>query len=113
MIGDISDTLILVLVAILLLSGQKDVADTVRNLGKTIEEFRRKQNEFKTELLRELNETNEIPKSIAREISLEDYYNRYLKKPTQASNEKIRELEEQIAKLRLELERMKKGDGKN
>ena len=112
MMGNISDTLVLVLIAILLLSGQKDVAGTLRNLGKTIEEFKKRQNEFKSELLRELNETNEIPKSIAREISSEDYYNRYLK-PTQSSNEKIRELEEQIAKLRLELERMKKGDGKN
>jgi len=45
------------------LSGQKDVADTVRNLGKTIEEFKKRQNEFKSELLRELNETNEIPKA--------------------------------------------------
>jgi hypothetical protein len=37
MMGNISDTLVLVLIAILLLSGQKDVAGTVRNLGKTIE----------------------------------------------------------------------------
>ena len=112
MMGNISDTLILVIIAILLLAGEKDVVSTARNIGKTIEEFRRRQNEFKNELLRELDETTDVHRSIVKDMTYDDNYE-YVRSPPQTSNEKIKELEEQINKLKSEVERLKKGNGKN
>lgn len=110
MIGNISDTAIIILVAILLLAGQKDVAGTVRNLGKTLEEIRRRQNEFKNEIMRELSETGEVTNSIKKDLSDEPIIRPYYQ-PTQ--DYKIKQLEEEIKRLQSELERLKSSDRKN
>jgi uncharacterized small protein (DUF1192 family) len=45
-------------------------------------------------------------------MTYDDNYE-YVRSPPHTSNEKIKELEEQINKLKSEVERLKKGDGKN
>lgn len=101
--GNLSDTLLLVIVAILLLAGKKDITGTARNIGKTLEEFKRKQNEFKNELLTELNETGEVHKSIVKEITYDDYHYNYVKQTP--SDEKMKRLEDEINRLKAEIER--------
>lgn len=112
MVGDFFQTLILIMIAILLLAGEKDVASVARNIGKAIEELKRRQSEIKNELMRELNEVDEVNRSVVREMTYDDSY-KYVRPSSQASSERIKELEEQINKLKLEIERLKKGDGKN
>ena len=110
MLGNISDTAIIILVAILLLAGQKDIAGTIRNLGKTFEEIKRRQEEFRQELTRELSEAGEITGSIKKDLSDEPIIRPYYQ---QSQDYKIKQLEDEIRRLQSELERLKKGDGKN
>ncbi|ABP94969.1 MULTISPECIES: twin-arginine translocase TatA/TatE family subunit [Metallosphaera] len=119
MIGSISDLLIMVVVAILLLGGEKDLSGTVKNLGRTLSELRKRQNDFKNELMRELSESGDITQEAKRSLSFNSDVTpavRPLPRATQSTvpdDPRIRQLEEQIKRLQAELERLKKGDGKN
>ncbi|BCS92960.1 twin-arginine translocase TatA/TatE family subunit [Metallosphaera javensis (ex Sakai et al. 2022)] len=116
MIGSLSDLLIMVIVAILLLGGEKDLSGTVKNLGRTLSELRKRQNDFKNELMRELSESGDITQEAKRSLSFNTDVPavRPVSRVTQAPEDpRIRQLEDQIRKLQAELERLKKGDGKN
>ncbi|BDC17282.1 twin-arginine translocase TatA/TatE family subunit [Acidianus sp. HS-5] len=110
MLGNISDAAIIILVAILLLAGQKDVGGTIRNLGKTLEEMKKKQEDFRQEFMRELNETGEVSNSIKKDLSDAPIIKPYHQ---QTNDHKIEQLEDEIKRLQSELERLKNSDRKN
>ncbi|EZQ02063.1 MULTISPECIES: twin-arginine translocase TatA/TatE family subunit [Acidianus] len=127
MLGNLSDIFILVVVALLLMGGQKDISGTVRNIGKTLNEFKRRQAEFRNELERELSPVDEMAKDMRKDIysissetkrDLSDTpsypsYPRLVRPASSINNEaRIKELERQISDLQKELERLK-NDGKN
>ncbi|QKR00574.1 twin-arginine translocase TatA/TatE family subunit [Metallosphaera tengchongensis] len=117
MIGSLSDALIMVIVAILLLGGEKNLSGTVRNLGKTLSELRKRQDEFKRELMKELSETGDITQEVRNDLSFNSNSGPMVRPlynlPKTSEEEKIKQLEEQIRRMQAELERLKKGDGKN
>ncbi|MEL9970279.1 MAG: twin-arginine translocase TatA/TatE family subunit [Metallosphaera sp.] len=117
MIGSLSDALIMVIVAILLLGGEKNLSGTVRNLGRTLSELRKKQNEFKNEIMRELSEGGDITQETRSALSFDsevpEVRPAIRPRPTQTEDPRIKQLEDQIKKLQAEVERLKKGDGKN
>ncbi|WP_162569067.1 Sec-independent protein translocase subunit TatA/TatB [Acidianus sulfidivorans] len=111
MIGNISDIIVVLIVGVLLLGGEKNVPQVMRNLGKAYEEFRKRQSEFTSELSRELKSIDEIRndgnQELVKPISYRNYYqNTY-------NNNKINELENEIKRLQAELERLKKDGNKN
>ncbi|AKA73778.1 twin-arginine translocase TatA/TatE family subunit [Saccharolobus solfataricus] len=105
MINNLSDFLVVVVVFILLMAGDKNAGNTAKSIGRFLGELRKRQNEFKTELMRELNSvdnTNSVPPSSSNF--------KYVKVTNQ---DRVRELEAQIKRLQEELERLKASDGKN
>jgi len=69
MISNLEDTLVILLVALLLFGGDKKAVESVKNLGKMWGEFRRRQEELKRELIRELNEASEPMRQVGSEVS--------------------------------------------
>lgn len=102
MLGSLSDTLIIIVVAILLLGGEKDISGTVRNIGKYWNELRRSENDFKKEITKELDQ---MDLGIDMNTDSRPY--------RQTSDTRVRELERQVRELQEELERMKKQNGTN
>jgi sec-independent protein translocase protein TatA len=119
MISSLEDTLILLLVALLLFGGDKKALESVKSLGKMWGELKKRQEELKQELIRELNETSEPFNQVKREILYDPPptvrpYQRTTGINSPLNNEeRIRKLEEEIRRLQAELERLKKNDGKN
>ncbi|MCL4344410.1 MAG: translocase [Nitrososphaerota archaeon] len=95
MLGSLSDTLIIIVVAILLLGGEKDISGTVKNIGKYWNQIRNSENDFRKEITRELSDMD---------MNMND-------PPRQASDIRVRQLERQVRELQDELERMKKKNG--
>ncbi|MBP1358311.1 MAG: translocase [Sulfolobus sp.] len=119
MIGSLSDFLILVIVAILLLGGsnEADIKNTIKNFSRVLTEFKQRRAELETELRRELGQVtgplNEVSLSINSEIHRQPYstVNYY-----DGKDDRIRELEERIKLLEQELQRMrgsKDGNGQS
>ncbi len=105
MLGSLSDTLIIIIVAVLLLAGEKDLSGTIRNIGKYWNQLRRSESDFKNEITRELN-------GMDLDINMDDTVSS--SKPfRQANDTRVRELERQVRELQEELERMKKENGKD
>ncbi|AAK40804.1 Hypothetical protein SSO0483 [Saccharolobus solfataricus P2] len=105
MISNLSDFLVVVVVFILLMAGDKNAGNTTKSIGRFLGEIRKRQNEFKNELMRELNSveaTNNTP------FTGSNF--KYVKVTNQ---ERVKELEAQIKRLQEELERLKASDGKN
>jgi hypothetical protein len=119
MFGSLSDTLIVLIVAILLLGGEKNLAGTLKNLGKTLGELKRRQDEFKRELTRELSGLGEVTEETKTTLAstssqVTPAVRPMARRQTEVSSQdKVREIEEQIKRLQAELERLKLGDGKN
>jgi sec-independent protein translocase protein TatA len=95
LLGSLSDTLIIIVVAILLLGGEKDISGTVKNIGKYWNQIRNSENDFRKEITRELSDMD---------MNMND-------PPRQASDIRVRQLERQVRELQDELERMKKKNG--
>ncbi|MGC8661204.1 MAG: Sec-independent protein translocase subunit TatA/TatB [Nitrososphaeria archaeon] len=100
MLGSLSDTLIIIVVAILLLGGEKDISGTVRNIGKYWNELRRSESDFKNEITKELDQ-----------VDLGIDMNSTSRPYRQTSDARVMELERQVRELQEELERMKKQNG--
>lgn len=122
MIGNLADTAILLLVIILLLAGEKNVSETIRNVGKFYQELRRRQIEFTSELRRELASLNEIrPDEVSHEVRNVSHEMRselvrqvsFNSPVYQRYNDKIAQLESEIKRLKAELERLKQDGNKN
>ncbi|MEM4884019.1 MAG: hypothetical protein QXO77_00660 [Saccharolobus sp.] len=101
MIGNLGDFLVVVVVFILLMAGDKNAAKNAKSIGKFLGELRRRQNEFKNELMRELNSIDEDEKVVQYK------YVRDL------SQDRVKELEMKIKQLQEELQRLKNSGGKN
>ena len=101
MIGNLGDFLVVVVVFILLMAGDKNAAKNAKSIGKFLGELRRRQNEFKNELMRELNSIDEDEKVV------QSKYVRDL------SQDRVKELEMKIRQLQEELQRLKSSGGKN
>lgn len=112
MLSNISDMMIIIIVGILLLGGEKDISGTVRNLGRTFQEFKKRQEEFRNELTREINNIGDIPKQAGQDL-ISDVSSSYNRKYNSYNQEKINQLEEEIRKMQAELERLKKNGSKN
>jgi len=102
LLSNLSDTLILIIVAVLLLAGEKDLSGTMKNIGKYWDQLRRSETDFKNEIIREVNG---IDMDLDSTVSSSRPF-------VQASDARIRELERQVRELQEELERMKKENGK-
>jgi len=100
LLGSLSDTLIIIVVAILLLGGEKDISGTVRNIGKYWNELRRSESDFKNEITKELDQ---MDPGIDMNANSRPY--------RQTSDARVMELERQVRELQEELERMKKQNG--
>ncbi|QGA67576.1 twin-arginine translocase TatA/TatE family subunit [Sulfolobus sp. E11-6] len=105
MISNLSDFLVVIVVFILLMAGDKNAGNTAKSIGRFLGEIRKRQNEFKTELMRELNSVEDTNNTQLTGASF-----KYVKV---ANQERIKELEAQIKRLQEELERLKASDGKN
>lgn len=103
MLGNLSDTLIIIIVAVLLLAGEKDLSGTMKNIGKYWNQLRRSESDFRNEITRELNG---IDMDLDSAVSSSKPF-------MQASDARVRELERQVRELQEELERMKKENGKD
>lgn len=101
MIGNLGDFLVVVVVFILLMAGDKNAAKNAKSIGKFLGELRSRQNEFKNELMRELNSIDEDEKVV------QSKYVRDL------SQDRVKELEMKIRQLQEELQRLKSSGGKN
>ncbi|AWR95854.1 twin-arginine translocase TatA/TatE family subunit [Acidianus brierleyi] len=112
MLSNISDMIIIIIVGILLLGGEKDISGTVRNLGRTFQEFKKRQEEFRNELTREINNVGDIPRQAGQSL-VNDVSSSYSRRYNSYNQEKINQLEEEIRKMQAELERLKKNGGKN
>lgn len=102
MIGNLGDFLVVVVVFILLMAGDKNAAKNAKSIGKFLGELRSRQNEFKNELMRELNSIDEDEKVVQ--------YNKYVR---DLSQDRVKELEMKIKQLQEELQRLKNSGGKN
>ncbi len=106
MIGSLTDTLILIVAAILLLGGEKDLSGAIRNIGRYWQQMKRAETDFRKELNRELSEVDmnieEPPKQYSRPS--------YAAQRT-ADEARIRELEMQVKELQEELERLRRENG--
>ncbi|WP_338600753.1 hypothetical protein V6M85_12590 [Sulfolobus tengchongensis] len=100
MINNLSDFLVVVVVFILLMAGDKNAGKTARSIGKFLGEMKKRQEEFRSELMRELNSVDENPTTTFK----------YVKS---VSEDRVKELEAKIRQLQEELERLKTSDGKN
>ncbi len=125
MLSNISDFIIVLVVGILLLSGQKDVGGTVKNIGKALTQLKKTQEEFRQELARELNGLGDVAEETRKSVvtDVTSTYNRVSKISPQplrgvsntsdSKEDKIRQLEDEIKRLQLELERLKQNGSKN
>ncbi|MCI2415355.1 MAG: translocase [Candidatus Aramenus sp.] len=125
MIDNISDFLIILVVGILLLSGQKDISGTVKNIGKTLNQLKRTQEQFRQELAREINGLGDVveetKKSVVTDVT--PTYRRINKISPQPittlpsngnkQEDKIKQIEDEIKRLQMELERLKQNGNKN
>jgi sec-independent protein translocase protein TatA len=102
MLGSISDTLIIIFIAILMLGGEKDLSGTARKLGKMWGDLRRSESDFRNEITRELN---------VDDLGID--FNDNNKKPYSTNDARVRELERQVRELQEQMERMKKENGKD
>ncbi|MBW9141544.1 MAG: translocase [Candidatus Aramenus sp.] len=125
MLDNISDFLIVLIVGILLLSGQKDISGTVKNIGKTLNQLKRTQEQFRQELAREINGLGDVveetKKSVVTDVT--PTYRRVNKISPQPvttlpsngnkQEDKIKQIEDEIKRLQMELERLKQNGNKN
>jgi sec-independent protein translocase protein TatA len=120
MIGSLTDTLILIAVAILLLGGERDISGQLRELGKFLGNLRRSEQEFRRELMRELNVEElrgiggEVARGVAGDVGAEvrawpARARPYAGQPTAPDDPRVRELEEEVRRLREELEALRSG----
>jgi sec-independent protein translocase protein TatA len=102
MISNVGDFLVVLVVFILLLAGDKNAGKTAKSIGKFLSQLRKSQEEFKNELIREIN-------------NIDDNYvnNTNFKYIRNVSQDKVRELEMRIKELQEELQRLKNNGGKN
>ncbi|MEM3854092.1 MAG: hypothetical protein QXG99_00935, partial [Conexivisphaerales archaeon] len=89
MLGSLSDTLIIIVVAILLLGGEKDISGTVKNIGKYWNQIRSSENNFKREITRELNQVDP-------EINMNDMFTGNVYRQTSSNDARVRDLERQV-----------------
>lgn len=101
MLGSLSDTLIIIFIAILMLGGEKDLSGTARKLGKMWGDLRRSESDFRREITRELN---------VDDLGIDFTDSR---KPYSPNDARVRELERQVRELQEEMKRMKKQNGKD
>jgi sec-independent protein translocase protein TatA len=112
MISDITDFLILIFVAILLFSGDPNVKETARTIGKALGELKKRQNELQQQLKKEIFEQVEEPlKESGEEVLRSANTNLYIKPIYYVEDEKIRILEAKIKQLEEELERLRNEKG--
>jgi|GEM_PF-418742 len=120
MIGSLTDALIVVIVAILLLGGERDISGHVRELGKFVGNLRRSEREFRRELMRELNAEelrgigDEVARGVAGDVGAEvragpARARPHAGQPTAPDDPRVRELEEEVRRLREELEALRSG----
>ncbi|MGC8664774.1 MAG: twin-arginine translocase TatA/TatE family subunit [Nitrososphaeria archaeon] len=108
MLGSLTDTLILVFIAILLLGGEGDLSGTFRKVGKWWGELKRSEEEFRKEITKELGD-------IDVNYSFTDNSNsgRSFKGYTSNQDIRVQELERQVRELQEEVKRLKKENGEN
>jgi len=120
MIGSLTDVLIVVVVAILLLGGERDVSGQVKELGKFVGNLRKSEQEFRKEITRELNMEeltgigDEVARGVAGDVGAEARAGPararpYARQPTAPDDPHVRELEEEVRRLREEIEELKSG----
>lgn len=101
MISNVGDFLVVLVVFILLLAGDKNAGKTAKSIGKFLSQLRKSQEEFKNELIREIN-------SIDDNVNNTNF--KYIRN---VSQDRVRELEMKIKELQEELQRLKNNGGKN
>ncbi|AOL15911.1 hypothetical protein BFU36_03315 [Sulfolobus sp. A20] len=107
MLNNVNDFLVVLVVFVLLMAGQKDVGNTAKSIGRFIGELKKRQEEFRTELMRELN-------SASLEDEKVNIPTKYVKSVNNTNNdEKVKEIEMKIRQLQEELKRLKNDGGKN
>jgi len=109
MIGDITGFLILLFVAILLFSGDPNIKETAKTIGKAIGELRRRQVEFTSEIRREILEETE--NSINTTL-MNSNKTVYIKPIYYQDEDRIKTLEEKIKQLQQEIERLRNEQGR-
>ncbi|MGC9192190.1 MAG: twin-arginine translocase TatA/TatE family subunit [Conexivisphaera sp.] len=116
MLGSLTDALVVVVVAILLLSGERDLSGHLREIGKFVGNLRRSEQELRRELSRELNlgelnlgELAGIGRDAAA-VGLEEPPARRPPQPRR-DDERVRELEEEVRRLRAEIEELRRRAG--
>ncbi len=105
MLGSLTDTLILVFIAILLLGGEGDLSGTFRKFGKWWGELKRSEEEFKKEITKELSD-------IDMNYSFNDNISNNFRSYTN-NDIRVKELERQVRELQEEVKRLKKENGEN
>ena len=108
MLGNLTDTLILVFVAILLLGGEKDLSGTFRKIGKWWGELKRSEEEFRKEINRELSGID-----MSYSFTDDSPSGSFGSYASSESEIKIRELERQVRELQEEIRRLKRENGEN
>ncbi|BDB97529.1 hypothetical protein [Saccharolobus caldissimus] len=101
MISNVGDFLVVLVVFILLLAGDKNAGKTAKSIGKFLSQLRKSQEEFKNELIREINNIDD---------NVNNTNFRYIRN---VSQDRVRELELRIKELQEELQRLKNNGGKN
>ncbi len=106
MLGSLTDTLILVFVAILLLGGEGDLSGTFRKFGKWWGELKRSEEEFRKEITKELSDMDMNYSFTDNSTASRSY--------TNSNNDiRVKELERQVRELQEEVKRLKKENGEN
>ncbi len=122
MLGSLTDALIVIVVAILLLGGERDVSGHVKEIGKLIGSIRKSERDFRNEITRELNLEeltgigNEVTRGVAGDVEemgrgaggvsrARPYPRGSSVQPQQDA--RVRELEEEVRRLRMELEELR------
>ncbi|MFP3130872.1 MAG: translocase [Nitrososphaeria archaeon] len=108
MLGSLTDTLILVFIAILLLGGQGDLSSTFRKVGKWWGELKRSEEEFRNELTKELGDID-----VNYYFTENNNFNKSFKGYTNNQDIRVQELERQVRELQEEVRRLKKENGEN
>ncbi|MGC8695256.1 MAG: hypothetical protein ACP5UD_02460 [Conexivisphaera sp.] len=125
MLGSLTDALIVIVVAILLLGGERDVSGHVKEIGKLIGNIRKSERDFRNEITRELNLEeltgigDEVTRGVAGDVEgmgrgaggtggvsrARPYPRGSSVQPQQDA--RVRELEEEVRRLRMELEELR------
>jgi len=101
--GSLTDALIVIVVAMLLLGGERDIPGQVRELGKFAGNLRRSEQEFRREIMRELNVEelkgigDEVARGVAGDVGAEARAGPararpYARQPTAPDDQRVREL---------------------